>query len=274
MKSILVHLDASPRAAQRLRIARDLADAQGAEVTALYGVLPSLLTAPWALDAGDPVMAETIADLERTQFERARRTFEASTGAGPLHWGTAEGPDLQARLRDHCLYHDLLVLGQFDAQDGLQGSVPADLVPSLLADSGKPALVIPSSGSFSARADTVLLGWKPTREAARAIAAAWPWLVEARQLHVACGANEAGEADDALPRLQHWLRLHGAVAPIRVHRLAADDVGDALLSLAADVGADLLVMGCYGHARAREWILGGATRTVLQTMTLPVLMSH
>jgi nucleotide-binding universal stress UspA family protein len=55
---------------------------------------------------------------------------------------------------------------------------------------------------------------------------------------------------------------------------APESVGDALLSLAADTSADLLVMGCYGHTRAREWVLGGATRTVLKSMTLPVLMAH
>ena len=95
----------------------------------------------------------------------------------------------------------------------------------------------------------------------------------AAAVHIlAWGADPQG---GNLPRLAAYLALHGIRAE-RHHEPpeAASDVGEAMLSRCADLSADLLVMGCYGHGRAREWILGGASRTLLQSMTLPVLMSH
>ena len=76
------------------------------------------------------------------------------------------------------------------------------------------------------------------------------------------------------PALQDWLHLQGVSAPLRLHTLGVGDVGEALLSLAADTAADMLVMGCYGHSRAREMVLGGVSRTLLSSMTVPVLISH
>jgi nucleotide-binding universal stress UspA family protein len=114
-----------------------------------------------------------------------------------------------------------------------------------------------------------LIAWKATREAARAVTAAIPLLQRARQIHLV--AEDDGDA----PELEAYLRLHGVQAPLqRRAAVRAASAGDDLLSLAADAGADLLVMGCYGHSRARELVLGGASRTVLKSMTLPVLMAH
>ena len=88
-------------------------------------------------------------------------------------------------------------------------------------------------------------------------------------------AAAPGAPPAAADSLEGYLRLHGVAAPIQRHgAVASSSAGDGLLSLAADVGADLLVMGCYGHSRARELVLGGASRTVLKSMTLPVLMAH
>ncbi len=75
--------------------------------------------------------------------------------------------------------------------------------------------------------------------------------------------------------LRNYLDAHGIATKAERHAAAASEApGESLLSLAADVGADLLVMGCYGHSRTRELVLGGASRTVLNSMTLPVLMAH
>jgi nucleotide-binding universal stress UspA family protein len=101
-----------------------------------------------------------------------------------------------------------------------------------------------------------------------------PWLHLAAAVHVASRPEE-DEADmHHAAALASWLRVQGVSATQHEHRLGAGDVGEALLSLAADVSAELLVMGCYGHSRAREWVLGGASRSILRSMTLPVLMSH
>jgi len=267
MKSILVHLDAAPRAAERLALAQQLAHRHGAELTAVYGVPPALLVAPWALGDGGGNVATLLAEVDRTQRESARRVFEAAAGQGPVLWDELDGSSLLWELRDRAFCHDLLVLGQHDPDSARLSGLPSDLVPALVAGSGRPVLVVPCSGSFQALADTVLLAWKPTREAARAASAALPWLRQARRLHLAC---EAAPPE----RLLHWLQLQGVSANIELHTLAGDIIGERLLSLAADTSAERLVMGCYGHSRAREWVLGGATRSVLQAMTLPVLMAH
>ena len=81
----------------------------------------------------------------------------------------------------------------------------------------------------------------------------------------------ADAPDPTVPAVERWLNLQGVRGPVERHRLARGDVGERLLVLATALDADLLVMGCYGHSRAREWVLGGVSRTVLQSMTLPVL---
>jgi len=118
-----------------------------------------------------------------------------------------------------------------------------------------------------------LLGWKPTREAAHALAGALPMLCKADKVHVAVW-NEGEGTSDGREDITRYLRAHGIAADVHGYGPESRDVGEYLLSLASDVGADLMVMGCYGHGRMREWVLGGATRSVLRSMTVPVLMAH
>lgn len=273
MKSILVHLDASPRAAVRLAVAQDLARRHGTELTALYGVLPSLLATPWLAGDAMAYAASMLADLDAEQAKRARASFDQAARRGEIAWADG-GSAPHASLLRQALTSDLVVLGQADASDDLTGGLPPDLVPSLITDSGKPTLVLPYIGNFEATAADVLIAWKPTREAAHAVAAALPWLRLAARVHVANRPEGGDDGSDRGAALEHWLRLHGVTAPILPHRLSGGEVGEALLSLAADTNAGLLVMGCYGHGRAREWVLGGASRVVLASMTLPVLMVH
>ena len=122
---------------------------------------------------------------------------------------------------------------------------------------------------------TVVIAWKPTREAARAVSAAVPLLQRARRVHVMAWGEDEEQVTGARLDLDGYLKLRG-VEPVW-HREGGEepaDLGDLLLSRAFDLEADLLVMGCYGHSRAREWVLGGTSRTVLRSMTLPVLMAH
>jgi nucleotide-binding universal stress UspA family protein len=274
MKSILVHLDASPRSAVRLAYAQELARAHGSELTAVYAVMPALLTTPWVGGEAMAGAASLLADVDKLQRERALGIFQQAVAKGPLAWVDASDEMLMGALLRVALYSDLLVLGQSDPADPLTGSVPPDLVPALAADSGKPALVFPSAGSYPVIGRRPLLAWKPTREAARAAVAALPWLRQAERVHLACQAGPEESAQTHTAPLQHWLRLQGVKAGFELHSVGPGDAGEALLSLAADAGADLLVMGCFGHSRAREWVLGGASRTVLRSMTLPVLMAH
>lgn len=283
LRSILLHLDASPRSAVRLRLARTLAAQHEARVTALYGVTPTFLTLPLAIGDGSAVMVPVLEQIDADHRAAARATFDRErdrSGGGELLWAELGTEPVIPGFTAQALFADLLVLGQHDPLDAEAAGVPADFVESVLVGSGRPALVVPYAGAFTGIGGDVLVAWKPTREAARAVACALPLLQRARSVHVVGWSADTGAAtaadQPARLDLAGYLRLHGVEPKLRYHNGAPSEVGvgEGLLSLAADVGADLLVMGCYGHSRARELVLGGATRTILRSMTVPVLMAH
>jgi len=222
---------------------------------------------------------EMLPALQQLDFDHrahAKALFDraASNAAVPIAWAELGTAPVIAGLVRQAMWADLLILGQHDASDPLTIGVPADVVPSVLMASGRPALVVPCVDTGSAFGQDILIAWKPTRESAHAVSAAMPLLQRAPRIHLAI-ADDPDTPPDEARALEDFLRLHGVTAPVRQCAMVASaDTGDRLLSLAADSGADLLVMGCYGHSRTRELVLGGATRTVLRSMTLPVLMAH
>jgi len=273
LKSILLHLDASPRSAPRLQIAAGLAHDHDAHVTALYAVSPMLGRFP--LNDATAETADALRDIEQARQGAARAAFDAvaaHTEAGRLEWAVALGDGEREFIRQS-RYADLVVLGQPERGNDSTGSLPPDFVEGTLIESGRPTLVVPYVAMPPFAPEGMVVAWKNTRECARALAAALPILRRSGEVHVAAWDDEMVEAGPL--DVEAYLRLHG-VACRRVHRgrPPAGDVGDALLSLVADVSAGLLVMGAYGHSRAREWVLGGTTRSVLASMTVPVLMSH
>lgn len=270
-KTILLHLDSSARAAERVRIARQVADAFEGDVIAQPCTLSALMRYPYALEGAAEAVA-IMQSLDKDCRDKAFSTFKAAGGESPrLRW---EEPmsDAPWGFARRALYADLLILGQRDPDDPAAGELPADFVPSVLVESGRPALVVPYAGPVATIGRNVLIAWKETREAARALSAALPWLVRAQSVHA---VSYGEDAEPSLRRLKRYLSAQGVDAVALQHGDPdEDEVGERILSMAADVSADLLVMGCYGHSRAREWVLGGATRSMLQSMTLPVLMSH
>lgn len=273
--SILVHLDATPHAAVRVHAAAALARALGAQAFGLYAVRPVYAQYPYSLSLSAEA-AGLLQQVEEDRLARARAAFDAAAAgaATPLEWATAEGDAVRSVVRA-ALCHDLLVLGQQDVDDELRADVPPDFVPATIIGSGRPALVLPLVQRIDAPIGrTVLVAWKPSREAARALDAAMPLLRRARQVHVAMWSEAGASPQDDRAELEAHLRRHGVDAEIRHEGGPTEDVGELLLSLGCDLDADLLVMGCYGHGRLREWVLGGASRTVLRAMTLPVLMAH
>jgi nucleotide-binding universal stress UspA family protein len=272
LRSILVHLDASPRSARRLALAGELAARHGAQVTALYATTPAVFGVAFALDPGAGAAMSVLPELDSARRDAAKARFDRSASAATMRWQELRDEPPILGVADAALYADLLVLGQHDAADAETDDIPSDFVPSVLLASGRPALVIPYTDAAATFGQEALIAWKPTRASARAVSAAIPLLRQARRLHLTV---DAGATPGAAESLEGYLRLHGVAAPIQRHgAVASASAGDGLLSLAADVGADLLVMGCYGHSRARELVLGGASRTVLKSMTLPVLMAH
>jgi len=277
---LLVHLDASPRAVQRLEAAQHIGSAQGAAVTALYAVTPYSVDLPVFPEIG-PGMAASLRDMDDRLRQQARSAFEQSLARHPqagaqVAWAEIPSEPITAVFAQQALYADLLVLGQHDPASDPPAGVPAGFVENVLAISGKPALILPYAGALPEPvSDTVVIAWKPSREAAHAVSAAMPLLQRARQVHILSWTGEDEAVQGQGLDLQGYLRLRGVNATW--HRQGAepaDSLGELLLSRAFDLQASLLVMGCYGHSRAREWVLGGTTRTVLQCMTLPVLMAH
>ena len=271
IQSILVHLDAGQHGGARLHVARTWGGRLGASVAALYAVTPASLGMAMVFAAGVP-SPELLAHDEARLAAARRLVDDACIEPGvQIEWREADDAPERAFVQQ-ALYADLLVLGQHDGTRHDSG-VAAGFVHAVIIESGKPALVIPSGvDQAEATFGNVFVAWKESREAARALTGALPLLQKADSV---CVAVEAGAGDAHRPRLQQFLQRHG-VDDVQFRSVSspAPQAGDALLSMAADIGASLMVMGCYGHSRGREWILGGATRGVLQSMTLPVLMAH
>jgi Universal stress protein UspA and related nucleotide-binding proteins len=272
-KDILVHVDNSARSRTRLEVAAHLARGQGGHVIALnvraYPVLPPFLTSQFG-----------------SEIERVRNIFNAEAAAGEAraffdglesHYGvTAEWRDVDGTLAEciglHARCADIAVIGQ----DGDGEGGPA-LSGALVLAVGRPVLVVPYAGDFSAIGQRVVVGWNGSREATRAVHDALPILKGARQVRVIVvnpGGDVAGHNDGPGADIRLHLSRHGVNAVCE--HIESDDlkVGEMLLSRAGDEAADLIVMGAYGRSRLRELVLGGATRHILNHMTVPVLLSH
>lgn len=275
-KQVLVHLDATQTAPARLAAGRRIAEEHGAAFAALYAVTPVFVEVP-DMPAMSPGLVRNLEELDNERRTRTRTAFDrAMSTPGPVaSWSDTSEVPLTGAFVQQAIYADLLVLGQRDPADPLRTAVPPDFNESVILGSGRPALVVPYVGWSSGIGDTVAIAWKPTAEAARAVAAAMPMLQRARRVHVlAWGAAQRPAITGPALDFDGYLRLHGVEATWHREDEEPAAAGDLLLSRAFDLDADLLVMGCYGHSRARELVLGGVSRTVLRSMTLPVLMSH
>lgn len=171
-----------------------------------------------------------------------------------------------------CRNADLVVTAQ--ASEELPSYYrPEDLV----LGAGRPVLVVPTSGNYTDVGHTVLIAWNGSREAARAAFDALPLIQKGAKVHILCveaGHNEPGKGlvpGDALART---LSRHGLDVENMTSRPDRTSVGGEILNRASDLGADLIVMGCYGHSRLRETVFGGATQSIMDQMTVPILMSH
>ena len=273
-RTIAVHVDASEHAPARVALAAGLAAAMEAHLT---GVAATGISRHAQSVYGSPVWKQPLLDM-RHMAQRGLDAFDSVAAACGVQQRTlalAED-DAAGALLTHSRYADLLILSQHDPQEALSTGLD-DLPPLLLANSGRPLLVTPRGMAAAAPpVSHALLAWDGSRHAARAIVDALPLLRMARQVTllmlnaatVPCDQSEMPGADMAL-----FLARHGVAADM-VDGFTGEQLGAALLQWAADLRCDLLVMGGYGHSRAREVLLGGATQTVLRDATLPVLISH
>jgi nucleotide-binding universal stress UspA family protein len=275
-KTILVHSDSSSVLRQRLRLAVELAQRFDAHLIGLHVQAPMNLP---AFSGGVvPLDSLYVAYEESATSERdnAAASFaEAVKGAQlSTEWRVAKAHH-EDELIVQSRYADLLVLGQTDPS--AITPTPKELPETVAISSGRATLVVPHVGAHSRPGKTVLLCWNASRESARAAAEALPFLISADKVIVLVvdPKTRSGEhgpepgADAAL-----WLARHGVKVAIQRDSAADGEVGQVILSRAADHGVDLIVMGLYGHSRLREVLLGGASRTLLSSMTVPVLMAH
>jgi len=172
-------------------------------------------------------------------------------------------------LVEHARTADLMVIGR----PGDDQSAPSDLLEVALIDSGRP-LLIPPAEPISALPDTVVIAWKSTPEAARAVTAAMPFLSIAKHIVIATVAEDQATMEEkGASLLKANLRWDGYSASVRRLEPGAQGGAETLLSAARDQAA-LLVMGGYGHSRMREWIFGGFTQRILREAEVPVLIAH
>lgn len=282
-KTILVHVDQSRHVGQLIRAAASIAIAENAH---LIGVAMTGISR-FAYKSGtagmqDPSLEAHLqllhgrANGALAQFELIARQMGVASLEKRLVEDDASGAiSVQAR------YCDLVVLGQTDPQDPSPSVMP-DFPEYVLMNCGRPVLVVPHSGSATAPAlqeaplalATILVAWDASMEATHAVTSAIPLLKRAGHVDLVV-FNPDSEAHGAQPGadIALYLARHGIQVEVR-QQSTGTDIGTALLSLAADLSSDLIVMGGYGHSRFREIVLGGTTRTVLEAMAVPVLMSH
>jgi nucleotide-binding universal stress UspA family protein len=167
---------------------------------------------------------------------------------------------------------DLAIVGQAQPEMSTMEQIIGE---TTLFESGRPMIMVPYIQKAPFKTGNVMICWDGSRTAARAVADAIPILGKSSRIEIVSVTNERGKEDEieGADIGQHLAR-HGL--KVDVHRISKGniDVADALLSHAADSAADLMVMGGYGHSRLREFVLGGVTRSIFQSMTLPVLLSH
>src|SRR5262252_1319930 len=203
------------------------------------------------------------------RFEAAAKREAVSAEHRIIEASLRKAPNLFGRIARR---FDIAVVGQTDPERMLPDDV---LIEAALFESGRPIVVVPYIQKEGLKLDRVLVCWDGSRSAARAIADSMPFLKCGKFIEIVIVANSSSKTDD-LPGVDLGQHLARHDLNVDVKRLvAADiDVSNAILSYAADCSADFIVMGGYGHSRLREFVLGGATRGILQSMTLPVLMTH
>ena len=279
-KDIVVHVDNGPAGERRVQLACEIARRHRAHLLAVYclELAPFTRFSPW----GDPGYSDfaSIQNLQQNYraaaLEAAAKieaVFHAEANRAGINgkWRFVEGIGTASVVRQ-ARYADLVVLGQVDPEAPVQSSVvPEEVVLS----SGRPVLIVPPAGRFESACRRVFVAWSASREAARAVGDALPLLSDAEAVTILSINAEPGvESEQPAADLANHLARHGVEAQATAVVAKDPEVGALLLARAADFGADLIVMGAYGHSRTRELLLGGATGHVLRHTIVPLLMAH
>lgn len=272
-RTILLHLNHEQRAGQLLDAGVQMAEAFGAHLIGLHVFPAYRLRPPVPLNFGQDVLGSIQTRIQQ-ETEQIRSRFAEAT---KVHTFVSEWRSILSERRDPAEIVidqgypcDLIIASQSDPDWDL--SLLLDFPERLALESGRPVLVIPNGYVFSALPQTVTVAWKPRREAARAVFDALPLLKRAQKVEIL--SVEEGEPEEgSLPAAEiatsldrHGVKVSVTIPPGRVS--AAEEIQRRASQ------SELLVMGAYGHSRLREFVFGGATRHMLQNMTVPVLFSH
>jgi nucleotide-binding universal stress UspA family protein len=273
-KTILVHSDAGKTTPGRIALAAALAERFGAHLIGLH--IRQRFEAPMFTDATAAISAlyQSYEDAMKAEEAGSQAAFRAAlTGKQLSSEWRADDDFAEDALTAAGRYADLIVVGQREPEPTPEAT-PPDLPEKLALYSERPILVVPHIGAAQPLGRTIMVCWNGQREASRAVTAALPFLKKAdRVTLLTLGADETDDAKSA-ERAVEWLDRHGVKAVVQRDSPGDTDVGNVILSRAADASADLIVMGIYGHSRMREFVLGGASRTLLACMTVPILIAH
>jgi nucleotide-binding universal stress UspA family protein len=283
IKTILVPVTGTDADTAALTAALTAARRLGAHLDVLHvHTDPREIAAAFSTDVGGGlVSAGLIESLERDadqREEKAKKSFQAFCEKETLSVGTAPAkPDAVSVQWHREVGNESAWVGEYGRTSDLivvarpeEGAARETLEAALL-DTGRPLLI---PGTQPLDAETIAIAWKSTREAARAVTAAEPFLAKAKRVVVITCAEHEGIDRDSATRLFATLQRHNAATEARDVPLAKRSAAEALLATASEVGAGLLVMGGYSHSRVRELVLGGVTAHVLRHAKLSVLMVH
>ena len=275
IKDIVVNLSVAEDGGYAGDFAVSVAAAVSAHLTGIAFVYDPII--PMA--ATGYVPPEVIETQQRDNEAAAKAALDRFNAAAGRAGITVESDTLPASLASAgeefgriARRFDLAMVGQAEPE---KDAVEELIAESALFESGRPVIMVPYIQKAPLKLDRVMVCWDGSRQSTRAIADAMPLLVRAGQVELVIVANEPGKQDE-IPGAdmgQHLAR-HGLKVDVNRITEGDIDVADALLSHAADASIDFIVMGGYGHSRLREFILGGVTRLMLRSMTVPVLMSH
>lgn len=275
IKDIIVNL--SPGAARDLAAdyAVSIAEAFGAHIAGIAFAYDPVL--PASVMGG---ISADVFDVQRQENEKAAKAviqlFEASSKRAGVsaesHMMTATIAGAADTFASLARRFDLAVVPQVTPDTIAPDEL---LMEAALFESGRPLVIVPYIQKTPLNLNRVLCCWDGSRTAARAIGDAMPFLQKAKSVDlVIVGKGKMNEKELTGADMGAHLARHGLKVDVKRIPASDVDVANVVLSYAADSGAEFIVMGGYGHSRLREYILGGATRGILASMTVPVFMSH
>jgi nucleotide-binding universal stress UspA family protein len=278
IKSLIVFVDPSPGGEARTRYAVRLAAEHDAHLIGVF-ITPT----GWQRNPADGFVVGAVAVREMVErhslFEReaaagAIKNFEALAGRERVtfEFRCIEATNAEGLARLHSLHSDLVVVGYPSP-----GGLPAQGTPAgMLLATGVPFLIVPESWISDGVANRIVFAWNASREARRAISDALPLMKAAQSVTILVidPTKNASYGEQPGADVAHYLCRHGVIATVEQRLSNGEAIADVIREFAIQDGSDLIVLGAYSHARTREFIFGGVSRSMLRNITVPTLIAH